>query len=272
MYFGLLMVLIEVIAVTALNYATIDTYVSLDVLYCLPIIQAARMQALHTKRKDDLFLPLIIGFLIGAIWSLAEALLNPSDFPLEALALNVFSRGVTFTLLGKIMAQLWKDREYGHKDFLTDLSNPQDLLEHFAQIQRRSELSRKPYTLLYVSLVHFGRLNEELGRQAGNNALHKTAEILRSISRSIDTVARLSSAQFALLLPETDAQVAEVVKKRIITTAAKEFQNCGWDLSVSIGLATHIGHNGSAEELLDEIMAALNHPDPEESPTLPAQA
>ncbi|WP_407898211.1 hypothetical protein [Ferrigenium sp. UT5] len=113
---SLFIIVFEVALVTVLNYATIDTHVSLDVLYCLPIIQAAQMPMLQSNRQSELLIPLLIGFLVGAIWSLSEALLTPSDFPLGALALNVFSRGVTFTLLGKVVARLWKEREQDHQD------------------------------------------------------------------------------------------------------------------------------------------------------------
>ena len=92
MFLGLLIIFVEVALVTALNYMAIDTYVSLDVLYCLPIIQAARFQAVHAQRQSELLLPLIIGFLVGAIWSLAEALVTVSDFPMDALVLNIFTR------------------------------------------------------------------------------------------------------------------------------------------------------------------------------------
>jgi len=257
MYLGILIIFIEVALVTALNYVTIDTYVSLDVLYCIPIIQAARIQAIHAQRQSGLLLPLIIGFLVGAIWSLAEAQVMPSDFPLTALALNVFSRGITFTLLGKIVARLWMERKYGHKDYLTDLSNPQELLDHFVQAQLRSERSRKPYSLLYVNIKHFGQLNDELGRHAGDNALQKVTKILRSVSRTIDTVARVSWHQFVLLLPETDAEIAEVIKKRLTKATTKEFLRCGLHLSVSIEQITHIGNNRRSEELLNEMTATM---------------
>ncbi len=272
MYFGALLIFVEVSLITALNYATMNTFVSLDALYCLPIIQAARVHALHAQRQSELLVPLLIGFLVGAIWSLAEALVTPTEFPLDALAMNIFSRGVTFTLLGKVVARLWKEREYGHKDFLTDLSNQQELMEHFRLVQLRSERSRKPFSLLSISINHLGQVNDRLGRQAGDNALQKIAEVLRSISRSIDTVARTGSSQFALLLPETDAQVAEVVKKRVLTTASKEFQRYGWDMTLKIGLATHIGNNGSAEELLNELMTAPHPGSPLTTAVNPLQA
>jgi len=50
MYFGLFVVLVEIFIITALNYAIPDTHISLDVLYCLPIVQAARVKALQAKR------------------------------------------------------------------------------------------------------------------------------------------------------------------------------------------------------------------------------
>jgi len=75
-----------------------------------------------------------------------------------------------------------------------------------------------------------------------------------------------------LLLPETDEQVATVVKKRLLTATSKEFQRCNWKLSLSIGQVTHIGKNRSAEELLNEMRATIGRPEAENSAALPPQA
>jgi len=271
MYLGMLLILTEVIVIASINYMTIKTYVSLDVLYCLPIVHAARLQSIHTQRKDDLLLPLLIGFLVGAIWSLLEALVTPDGFPVNALLLNIFSRGVTFTSLGTVVGRLWREREYGHKDFLTDLSNQQELLVRLAQVQSRSTRTEKPYSLLYLNISGLGEINNAQGHQSGDNALHKAAEIFSSFSRGVDTVARIGSAQFAMLLPETDEQVAEVVKKRILTSAAREFQDYGWNLSVSVRQITRIGQRGSFEELLNELLITPQQTAENPAPPVPVQ-
>jgi len=271
MYLGMLLILTEVIVIASINYMTIKTYVSLDVLYCLPIVHAARLQSIHTQRKDDLLLPLLIGFLVGAIWSLLEALVTPDGFPVNALLLNIFSRGVTFTLLCTVVGRLWREREYGHKDFLTDLSNQQELLVRLAQVQSRSTRTEKPYSLLYLNISGLGEINNAQGHQSGDNALHKAAEIFSSFSRGVDTVARIGSAQFAMLLPETDEQVAEVVKKRILTSAAREFQDYGWNLSVSVRQITRIGQRGSFEELLNELLITPQQTAENPAPPVPVQ-
>ncbi|MFZ5501941.1 MAG: GGDEF domain-containing protein [Pseudomonadota bacterium] len=248
---SLLIIFTEIVLITVLNYEMSGTHVSLDVLYCLPIIQAARVKALQAKRSSDSYLPLIIGFTVGMAWSLAEALVA-NNFPAGAIALNIFTRGVTFTVLGRVVARLWKEREYGHKDFLTDLANRPDFLDKFKQEQVRSERSRKPYSLLFIDIDRFKKLNDDQGHSVGDVVLHRVAEVLRASSRKVDTIARLGGDEFVLLFPETDAQGAELLKSRIMASSGTEFQQHGWDISLSIGEVTHIGNNKSPAELLDE--------------------
>jgi GGDEF domain-containing protein len=187
-----------------------DTHISLDVLYCLPIIQAARAKSLQSKRFFDSYLPVLIGTFVAVVWSLAERQVQPEEFTLGVLVLNIFTRSLVFSILGRVLARLWKEREYGKKDFLTNLTNRAQFLEQFSQEQLRSERSRRPYSLLFIDIDRFKILNDEGGHQVGDTALHKIAETLRANSRKTDTVARIGGDEFALLFPETNTRGGEL--------------------------------------------------------------
>ncbi len=257
MYFGLLLIFAEVTLITFLNYAMADTYVSLDVLYCLPIIQAARSKALQAQRKFDSQLPVIIGFVVALVWSLSERLISPMDFPIATFVLNTFTRGVTFSVIGRVVSRLWREREYGRKDFLTDLTNRAEWLEKFEYEQLRSERSGKPYSLLYIDIDRFKQLNDSNGHLLGDTALKKVADILKNDSRKMDTVARIGGDEFAVLFPETDAQACEFLLNRIKLSSDHEFEKCGWDISLSIGHITETGKARGIQDILDEVDAMM---------------
>lgn len=253
MYISLSIIIAEILLITYLNFVLVGTHISLDVLYCLPIIQAARTKALQAQRKSDSRLPILIGFLAAFAWSFSEKWVSPEDFPVAILALNIFTRTVTLGLIGRLVSRLWVEREYGQKDFLTDLTNRAEWIDKFEYEQSRSERSGRPYSLLYIDIDRFKQLNDSQGHSVGDEALKQVAHILKKGSRKMDTLARIGGDEFVVLFPETDANSCEILMNRILETADLEFKQCGWDISLSIGNITQTGKSKSAHEILDEV-------------------
>lgn len=248
MLWGLVLVVAEVALITFIDYQIIGSYYSLDVFYCLPVIQAARLGAIQALRKTDTQLPVYVAVFTGATWSLAEALIFP-DFPLNAFLLNTFTRGVTFTVIARVVSKLWKEREYGRKDTLTNLDNRMEFFRRFEMEQLRSERSGNPYSMMSLGIDRFKALNERYGLQKGDEALKKVADVLRRNSRKLDILARTSGDEFALLFPDTDQNGCELLIHRIKADANAEFQEHGWPLSLSIGSVTETGRERSIQEL-----------------------
>ncbi|HZW86371.1 MAG TPA: GGDEF domain-containing protein [Gallionella sp.] len=242
----------EVLLITLLDYEMVDTHYSFDVLYCLPVLQAARLNAIHALRHSDSKLPVFIGILIAVIWSLSEAFIFMPDFPLEAFALNTFTRSVTFTVLGRVVTKLWLERNYARKDALTDLANRLEFFEKFEAEQLRSERSGKAYSLLFIDIDQFKMLNDDYGHRVGDAALKTISDILRDNSRKVDTLARIGGDEFAILLTETDQKSCEGLIDRIKSASENEFQKMGWQISLSIGYVTETGNKRSPDELLHE--------------------
>jgi GGDEF domain-containing protein len=179
-----ILVVAEILLITLFDYKLAATYFSLDVLYCLPVIQAAQIGAIRSMRRSDRQTSTIIGVLSAVAWSVAEAAIIWPGFPPVAFAMNVFTRSVTFTVLGRVVAKLWKEREYSRKDALTGLANRLEFSERFEAEQLRSERSGNPYSLLFIDIDLFKILNDQHGHHVGDKALKAVAEILNDNSRS----------------------------------------------------------------------------------------
>ena len=257
MYLSLLVVFVETLLITLLNYEMVGSHISLDVLYCLPILQAARAKVVQSHRFTDTPLPFIIGAIVAIIWSLAEGWVAIGDFPIYPFLLNTFTRGITLGVLGKVVSRLWKEREYGYKDRLTNLANRMELMERLEYTQSLSERSGKPYSLIYIDVDQFKQHNDSRGHQVGDDALREIAAILKSSARETDTVARIDGDEFVVLFPDTDANGCEILRNRIQTISDYEFANHGWEISLSTGQLTGVGKEKSPMAILDEADANM---------------
>lgn len=248
----------EVLAITYLDYLMRTTFFSLEVLYCLPVIQAAQLGTLRAMRHSDSHNPTIAAIAVALIWSTAEAIVIWPEFPWQAFAMNIFTRSVTFTVIGRVVNKLWKERGRVDKDPLTQLDSRFDFFERFEVEIERSERSGSPYSLVYIDVDHFKSFNEERGRQTGDAALQVIADILRENSRRIDIATRLGGDEFVLVYPDTDESTCIELVERIRQDADKAFRRRGWPVSLSVGHITETGIRLNRNEALHEAEMKMN--------------
>lgn len=267
-YLRIFLIALEVSLITFMSYVLKRywpyedaRYISVDVFFCLPVIQTARLASLHVMRRSDSQASTLIGIALSLAWSLTEAVLI-WPFPLDALALNIFTRSVVFTALGRVIAKLWREREYAHKDMLTGLANRVEIIERLEAEQERSERTRNPYSVMFIDLDQFKALNDIHGHRVGDTALCLLSDILRANTRKVDVAARLGGDEFVLLLPDTDEQACDRLARRIEQSSELEFQGRFWPISVSIGRATWVGKTEKPEwviRMADEHMYEIKN-------------
>ena len=263
-YGHILLIAAEVLLIGYLSYAVANylpfemvRYISLDALYCLPIIQTSRLASIRASRRYDTQTSTIVGIALALVWSVSEVLIAWPDFPMTAFGLNVFSRSVVFTVIGRVLIKLWREREYARKDMLTGLANRMELLERLEIEQGRSERSGSPYSLLFIDIDQFKAMNDIHGHQVGDEALKIVADILRENSRKVDVAARHGGDEFVLLLLDTDERSCDILIKRIEASTKQAFEGRLWPISLSIGRTTHIGKTQEVDwviQLADENM------------------
>ncbi len=133
-------------------------------------------------------------------------------------------------------------------DPLTGLANYRHFIESLEAEFKRSQRTGRPFALLLMDLDDLKRINDALGHLVGNRALTRFAEVLRQHCRSTDLAARYGGDEFALLLIETDAAMAEQVCVRVEECLARDTQEP--PLTVSIGYATFPGEGNSMKAIL----------------------
>jgi len=258
LYYGnIVLITAEIALIGFLDYifgrlapAEIGHYISLDVLFCLPIIQTARLVSIHATRQSDQQTSTLVGITIALVWSAVEAAIIWPNFPLNALLLNVFTRSVVFTVIGRVVLKLWRERECAYHDSLTGLGSRSGFIEQFELEQKRSERSQRPYSILFIDIDQFKKMNDNFGHQVGDQALIVVADILRKSSRKADVAARYGGDEFLVLLPETNEKFCAIIVNRIEESAKKIFSDNAWPISLSIGRMTNIGMNKRVDEVI----------------------
>jgi len=263
-YSHIVLIVAEVVIISFLNYAVVShfpiefsRYISLDVLFCLPVIEAAHLTSIRANRRYDSKTPILVGIALALIWSATEVAISWPYFPMILFALNTFTRSVIFTVIGRVLIKLWREREYARKDMLTGLANRVELLDRLEIEQGHSERSGRPYSVLFIDIDYFKALNDDHGHQVGDDALKMLASILKNSSRKVDVAARLGGDEFVLLLPDTDEHNCEIMIKRIEAATKQTFEENFWRISVSIGKSTKIGKTKDVDwviRLADENM------------------
>jgi diguanylate cyclase (GGDEF)-like protein len=135
-------------------------------------------------------------------------------------------------------------------DGLTGLVNHRAFQERLRTEFTRAHRHGRPLSLAMIDVDGFKLLNDTFGHQVGDDALQRVAGHLGAAVRTSDTVARVGGDEFALLLPETEAEEAEVVVGRAHDKIRRDaLGERAADFSVSIGICD-MSHARSADELL----------------------
>jgi len=100
-------------------------------------------------------------------------------------------------------------------DSLTGLYNRRFLKSRLEEEISRSSRQGLNLTVLFIDLDFFKNYNDLCGHLAGDEALKKTADIIKASVREMDIVARYGGEEFCAVLPGTSKDEAMVVAERI---------------------------------------------------------
>lgn len=167
--------------------------------------------------------------------------------------------GVMTISVAAIVTELRTTREELQRKVVTDpvtgLANYRRFEEAFNAEVERSRRNGRPFALLLLDLDGLKKINDTYGHLFGNQALRRVAIVLQFHSRAVDTAARYGGDEFAVLLPETEAERACRVAERIAERVADDGEEPL--LSISFGISVYPQGGDTIEEIFRTADAAL---------------
>lgn len=146
-------------------------------------------------------------------------------------------------------------------DDLTGLYNSRHLSSVLVTEIERSRRFHLPFSLLFIDLDYFKKVNDAHGHMAGSWLLARIAETIRSSIRGIDSAFRYGGDEFVVLLPQTGKESALEVGVRLLNAFRVNHHifTPGVSLTAraSIGLAAYPEDGQTAEDLILAADAAM---------------
>jgi diguanylate cyclase (GGDEF)-like protein len=147
-----------------------------------------------------------------------------------------------------------------HYDELTGLTNRAAFHELADKALRRASRSPVRSALLFVDLDGLKAVNDSRGHEAGDELLRTVAHRLTHTVREVDTVARLSGDEFAILLDSVhnEAEVAAAAD-RVLRAIDEPLQIDGdrFTVTASVGIAIQSNADDTGAQLLKAADAAM---------------
>lgn len=145
-------------------------------------------------------------------------------------------------------------------DALTHLPNRILLTQRVEQAMIQAKRRGEELALLFLDLDRFKEINDTLGHREGDALLVAVAALIKERMRGGDTISRMGSDEFVLLLPDTDQTGAMRLAERLLTAFREPFVVAGHRLRVttSIGIAIYPHDGTTFNDLLKNAGIALH--------------
>ena len=149
-------------------------------------------------------------------------------------------------------------------DPLTGLYNRRLFGESFEKELNRSRRYGAQLGLVILDLHRFKEVNDKHGHPRGDEVLRAAATTLKKALRTSDSAFRIGGDEFALLLPQTDADQALALSRRVETVFAETLQPLQLTVGVNMdhGVAVFPQDGEQADQLIrvaDERLYRLKH-------------
>jgi diguanylate cyclase (GGDEF)-like protein len=173
--------------------------------------------------------------------------------PVTGMLLQTFIYGVSYNWVGMALSVLIYYLNIQNKslstDYLTGAYNRRRL-EEYKKSRQKNGGGEAPFSAIMFDLDNLKQINDELGHDAGDEALKDAVDIIRRSIRESDFVSRIGGDEFIVILDIKSPDILRDAKKRIERSIAA-FNEAGkkpYTLSLSYGYRVYNAKSGEKME------------------------
>lgn len=165
-----------------------------------------------------------------------------------------------FFNISELKADIETLSQQAQYDELTHLPNWDMFQDLLSARMKKCDKSGEKLAVVLVDLDRFKWINDNLGRNVGDNLLQEVARRLGSVVRGDDALARLSSDEFVMMLTSVDGVEAAVkVAQRVVEQLSHGIfvDHREIFISGSVGISIYPGHGDRAKDLVKKADVAM---------------
>jgi diguanylate cyclase (GGDEF)-like protein len=153
-------------------------------------------------------------------------------------------------ILATLRTTLDRERCTARRDMLTGVDNRLAFEEKAEAAVIRAKRKKTPLTMAFIDCDDFKTVNDTLGHEAGDELLRVIGQTLSLNVRPEDIVARLGGDEFAVVFRDCKSQCPHLAIRRLRRILSQELKRHGWNVTLSIGVATFKSVSGSYRDIL----------------------
>ncbi|MFW5873723.1 MAG: diguanylate cyclase domain-containing protein [Bacillota bacterium] len=159
-----------------------------------------------------------------------------------------------YALYTDISERKQKEREIEYLSFHDEMTGLYNRRYYENELERLESSRRMPIAIVIGDVDELKSINDNYGHKSGDKIIKSAAQVLGEVSRSEDVVARMGGDEFAVILPETDAEAAQKYCQRIRNEIDKfnSQNNLPFKLSISIGFSIYHEDSKSLEDVFNQ--------------------
>ncbi len=158
--------------------------------------------------------------------------------------------------LTRALAQI---KDMAVRDELTGVYNRRHVMEMLGQQKGMAERSSYAFSICYVDLDYFKKVNDRFGHATGDEVLKNFARVAEEILREVDCVARIGGEEFVLVMSGTNQhdavtgaqRIADALKDMHVTRNEPRYR-----ITASVGI-TQYRAGDTVERMLERADSAL---------------